>query len=163
MTPASRNVNAALPLWTYALWGLSAAGILVTAALLSVGAERDVLLPGAAIVVPETCMMHARFGLDCPGCGLTRSFIHLMHGNFSAAWQLSPAGILVFAYTWLQIPLALLGVGSHLSPFEPSRRLLSRDGCRAMLQSCLGGNQLGLVILVLALSAQWIWRLLPAL
>jgi hypothetical protein len=31
------------------------------------------------------CQFHQLTGLNCPGCGATRSFYALLHGNFSAA------------------------------------------------------------------------------
>lgn len=30
---------------------------------------------------------------DCPGCGMTRAFLHLARGQFAAAWVLNPASV----------------------------------------------------------------------
>jgi hypothetical protein len=73
---------------------------------MSVGPGREVFLPGVG-TIPETCTLHARLGIDCPGCGLTRSFIHLAHGDLRAAWSLNPVGLLMFAFVAAQIPLVI--------------------------------------------------------
>ncbi|MFK5974176.1 MAG: DUF2752 domain-containing protein [Flavobacteriaceae bacterium] len=31
------------------------------------------------------------FGIDCPGCGIQRSTIHLLKGEFTAAFEMYPA------------------------------------------------------------------------
>jgi len=36
-----------------------------------------------AVSLPEMCIMKQATGLPCPGCGLTRSWISLMHGQWS--------------------------------------------------------------------------------
>jgi len=38
------------------------------------------------------CSFHARFGLPCPTCGLTRSVILTLHGQVERAWHLAPGG-----------------------------------------------------------------------
>lgn len=37
------------------------------------------------------CFTRKLFGFDCPGCGLQRSFVHLVKGEFSAAFEMYPA------------------------------------------------------------------------
>lgn len=41
------------------------------------------------------CLFQQRFGFPCPTCGMTRSFLLGLHGNFSHAWQTNPAGLLL--------------------------------------------------------------------
>jgi hypothetical protein len=55
--------------------------------------------------LPETCTTRSLFGIDCPGCGLTRSFIHLAHGEWAASlrshrvgWVLAMAVLMQFPY-----------------------------------------------------------------
>lgn len=48
--------------------------------------------------------MRRMTGLDCPGCGLTRSFVSLAHGQWAAAWSYHPAGPLLFAVVAFQLP-----------------------------------------------------------
>lgn len=42
------------------------------------------------------CWFHYFFHLDCPGCGLTRSFLSLARGDFLAAFHYNAAGPLVY-------------------------------------------------------------------
>lgn len=37
------------------------------------------------------CFTKKIFGFDCPGCGLQRSLVHLIKGEFSAAFHMYPA------------------------------------------------------------------------
>ncbi|MEO9891236.1 DUF2752 domain-containing protein [Aurantibacter sp.] len=37
------------------------------------------------------CMNKKLFGIDCPGCGMQRSAIHLVKGEFEAAFDMYPA------------------------------------------------------------------------
>lgn len=37
------------------------------------------------------CLNKQLFGIDCLGCGIQRSFIHLIKGDFSTAFHLYPA------------------------------------------------------------------------
>jgi hypothetical protein len=38
-----------------------------------------------------TCPSKALTGIDCPGCGMQRSFIELLKGNFKGSFYLYPA------------------------------------------------------------------------
>ncbi len=37
------------------------------------------------------CFTKKLFGFDCPGCGLQRSLVHLIKGEFGAAFEMYPA------------------------------------------------------------------------
>ncbi len=63
-----------------------------------------VIIPWLGVPLPPTCGMQTTFGLDCPGCGLTRSFIALAHGDLTASLAFNPGGILVFGLVLFQIP-----------------------------------------------------------
>ena len=89
------------------IWLLGSLFILIAAGLLQHDDGREVLLPWLGIPLPETCTTRGRFGIECPGCGLTRCFIHLADGEFATAWDLHPVGVLIFAFTIVQVPLAL--------------------------------------------------------
>lgn len=42
---------------------------------------------------PVLCPFRLLTGLPCPGCGLTRSWVYLAHGQWSDAWLANPFGI----------------------------------------------------------------------
>src|ERR1700678_915526 len=59
------------------------------------------------------CALRSRFGLPCPTCGLTRSVVMSLHGEFGRAWRMAPVGpvaviglvafaIAMLALAWLQ-------------------------------------------------------------
>ena len=39
------------------------------------------------------CGLRAKYGLPCPTCGMTRSVVLALHGEWTAAWQMSPGGV----------------------------------------------------------------------
>ena len=43
--------------------------------------------------VPELCMYKRLFGIDCFGCGITRSVVYAVHGDFSMALEKHLLGI----------------------------------------------------------------------
>ncbi|HEY5147965.1 MAG TPA: DUF2752 domain-containing protein [Polyangiaceae bacterium] len=40
------------------------------------------------------CGFHARFGVPCPGCGITRGVAFAVHGDLARAWHFYPAAAL---------------------------------------------------------------------
>jgi Protein of unknown function (DUF2752) len=61
--------------------------------------EARVYLAGRA--VDFQCAFRVVTGLPCPTCGLTRSVVMSLHGEFARAWSLAPAG-----------PVAIAGLGA---------------------------------------------------
>lgn len=47
----------------------------------------------------QLCMFRRYTGLSCPGCGMTRAFCALGHGEWSAAWSFHPFGYPLYALT----------------------------------------------------------------
>jgi hypothetical protein len=45
----------------------------------------------------SVCPYRHLTGIECPGCGLTRSFVQLAHGNVGMAVRLNPLGPVLFA------------------------------------------------------------------
>ena len=78
--------------------------VLVLAAVLSVRNGTQVVVPLIGQPLPELCFARRWTGHGCPGCGMTRSFISLMHGDFASAWSYNPSGPLLFAMMATQIP-----------------------------------------------------------
>ena len=87
--------------------------VVVLAMLLTVRDEQFVVIPYLNIPLPETCSFKRMVGLDCPGCGLTRCFINLGHGNIQQAVHFNPVGILFFGVVLFQIPYRLLQIVRH--------------------------------------------------
>lgn len=92
------------------VWLVGSLLCLSLAAVMRVGEHRQVYLPGISTPLPEMCGMVSRFGIDCPGCGLTRTFIYMAHGRFLDALHTNPVGILVFLFACAQIPMGLAQV-----------------------------------------------------
>lgn len=58
----------------------------------------------AAYPVPPSCMSWELFGIRCPGCGLTRSFVHLAHGDWRASLAVQPVGWVLMLAVVAQLP-----------------------------------------------------------
>lgn len=69
------------------------------------------------------CPLHALTGLSCPGCGLTRGFHALFHGDILTALQfnlLLPVYVLIGAYLAVSLSLVTVrGRGLAFQPFTP--------------------------------------------
>ena len=79
--------------------------VMVAAPLLQVRPDERVGLGAVpAAVLPPLCMTREWFGVRCPGCGLTRSFVHLAHGDLAASWQSHRLGGLLALAVVLQVP-----------------------------------------------------------
>lgn len=70
------------------------------------------------------CPLFAATGLSCPGCGLTRGFHALFHGDFLDALQfnaLLPVYALVFTYLFVSmLSIAARGRGLSFNIFRPN-------------------------------------------
>ncbi len=88
-----------------------ASAVLVLAFILQVRPDGRVSLRKLArIPLPQTCFSRTWLGLKCPGCGLTRSIIHLAEGDWRASWRDHRLGGLVAALIALQLPYRLLAL-----------------------------------------------------
>jgi hypothetical protein len=89
--------------------------------------------------LPQACASRAIFGLRCPGCGLTRSIIHLAEGDWRSSWHDHRLGGLLAIVIAFQIPYRLYALR------RPARPLFSTFWLRAF----------GYVLIV-ALLANWL-------
>jgi hypothetical protein len=55
------------------------------------------------------CALRSRYGLPCPTCGLTRSVVMSLHGDFGAAWRMAPVGP-VAVFGMIAFALAMLAL-----------------------------------------------------
>ncbi|HMK36092.1 MAG TPA: DUF2752 domain-containing protein [Desulfomonilaceae bacterium] len=100
-------------IWILALACLAVAGSFVLSPW-SDGAL-CLMLPGAAgpVILPETCTSRILFGVSCPGCGLTRSFVATARGEWHRAFVFNFMGPVLFVLCCLQIPYRIL---AYLDP-----------------------------------------------
>jgi hypothetical protein len=92
-------------------------GVVLLAFLLRVKAEGKValnVLPDFPL--PPLCLSYEWFGVKCPGCGLTRSLIHLAHGNWEASYQANRVGWVMAAAVLLQFPYRILSLRRNERP-----------------------------------------------
>lgn len=127
------------------MWLVVSLLVVALAASMAVGEHRHVFFPATTIPLPELCTMHAQLGLDCPGCGLTRSFIYMAHGNVVDALRMHPVGAVVFLFCALQIPAAVI------------RFWLGRDNSFSVVWAY--SNERLLLILVVLCFVQWLIRM----
>lgn len=98
---------------------ISVAVLVASFALKLEGERQAVELPGG-FLIPTLCWSNGLFSVECPGCGLTRSFVAIAHGDFAAAWRYNPAGFAWFAAVALQVPLRLLLIHQTRAGRSPS-------------------------------------------
>ncbi len=110
-----------------------------------------VLLPvlGAVAIDLPLCPAAALFGLPCPGCGLTRASLAVLHGDFLAALHFHP---LVFVLA----PVYLLLVGAALVGFvrgpAPQLAREPRTEPKRPLSTHVAVTWIGATLLVLLLG-----------
>lgn len=74
-------------------------GVLLASVLLDPGSEG---LTVAGFELPAVCLWRKLFGFGCPGCGLTRSFVFVGHGELVQAFRMHRLGPLLYAVVvWL--------------------------------------------------------------
>lgn len=78
------------------------------------------------VPLPQTCASRVWLGLKCPGCGLTRSIIHLAEGNWQASWHAHRLGGLLAIVIAFQVPYRLYALR------RPARPLFSTFWLTAM-------------------------------
>lgn len=89
--------------------------------------------------LPPMCLSRSWFGVACPGCGLTRSFAHLAHGRWEAAWETHHLGWLLAVSLLFQIPYRVLCLLSYERYRLPNS---IADGFGKFLITALIGNWL---------------------
>jgi hypothetical protein len=80
------------------------------------------------IPLPDTCSFKNLTGLPCPGCGLTRSIVSGIHGDFKASFMYHRLGLLTIAYICLQFlyRLIMIAVPSLREHLFYSGKMLNR-------------------------------------
>jgi hypothetical protein len=93
------------PDWVFhAIWLVLPAVAIALSLVLEIRDSKQVIVPLLNRPLPELCTFRRLMGIDCAGCGLTRSFISLGHLRPADAWKYHPAGPFLFALAAFQIP-----------------------------------------------------------
>ncbi len=88
--------------------------------LLTVEEPRVRLRIWPCLLLPESCSTRIYFDMDCPGCGLTRSFIYLGQGQLLHSLHANRVGWILAACVILQLPFRIISLrrrGEFLSHF----------------------------------------------
>lgn len=95
---------------TYAvmLWLTIVGAMIVLSAFMRIESDSIVTLPLVDYSLPELCNFRRLFNVACPGCGMTRSFIHAANFRIGDAWAMNPAGTLLFLSLVASIPLRIM-------------------------------------------------------
>ncbi|MBK9371551.1 MAG: DUF2752 domain-containing protein [Deltaproteobacteria bacterium] len=104
-TPTSNHVVA-----------LCAALLVVLASILIDPSREGATLFGVAL--PPMCALKTLTGLDCPGCGLTRSFGFMGEGSPLQALKMHLFGPALWIFVAAQIPYRLMILGRRLYPWN---------------------------------------------
>jgi hypothetical protein len=83
---------------------LVSASIVLLAILITPSSE---MLSLFGVEIPVMCSFRSMFGMPCPGCGLTRSFVFLAHGRPLEGLFMNPMGPFLFAIVAFQLPYRL--------------------------------------------------------
>lgn len=89
---------------------LAACALIVVASMVLTPSSEAVHLLGFEL--PPLCMWKNLTGQDCLGCGLTRSFCYMGHGQIAAAFDLHRLGPAFFAFVAMQLPWRLGRLGA---------------------------------------------------
>jgi hypothetical protein len=92
--------------------------IIAASFLLRRGESETITLAWPKIELPPLCASRALFDIECPGCGLTRSFVALAAGDIQESWHLHRLGWLLALAVVGQIPYRLYAL-----------RQLRKTGC----------------------------------
>lgn len=131
----------------YHLWILATALLVLCVALLLIVPDQGLTSFPLIGEIPPLCLWKRLLNVDCPGCGLTRSFAALAHGHWLAAWSFNPAGWMFFAVCLYQLPYRgwqLWRLFHGRAEYEHRSRTIA----------------IVVWTLLAALLAQWIWKML---
>lgn len=103
------------------------------AAALVVSRDGEIAFPGGS--VGGMCPSRARFGVECPLCGMTRSFAALAHGRVGESVGFHPAGPLLAAAMLVFVAAAVIVAARRAVPLVERRRVLF--GFEAVVVTCL--------------------------
>ena len=68
--------------------------------------------------LPPTCFFREQLGMDCPSCGLTRSFVHFFHADLSASFTAHWSGWLLALGFLFELPYRVIAIRRLALPRE---------------------------------------------
>ncbi len=103
--PVSKQAGGLIASRSYPHWLMIGfcAGALLLAVILEPARPGQTVVSLAGVPIPPLCGMKRGLGIDCPGCGLTRSWVSLAHGQLSDSLTFHRMGWLVMLYACCQI------------------------------------------------------------
>jgi hypothetical protein len=129
---------------------LVSSAIVLAAALLHLGGDGRLALPGGVLgSLPGLCLTRSVAHMDCPGCGMTRSFVAMAHGDLRQAFRSHRLGPPLFLLVLAQVPLGALALLRPIRGHDPTRPY--RMGI--VSPDCAG------LLVTLALVANWAYNL----
>ena len=100
--------NRSEQLWILAMAVTALVGSFVLQPAPNGGLHLPIRIYDAQPTIPGTCFFKLTTGLPCPGCGLTRSFVHVANGNVHRAAAFNWMGPVLYILCILQIPYRLI-------------------------------------------------------
>jgi len=93
-------------------------GLIELAAFIGILAMLSVFSTPAEIPLARfyACTFHKLTGYDCPGCGMTRACMAIMHGDFLRSLLLNAGGFIVVTFAALRITKRLCELLMQRSP-----------------------------------------------
>ena len=88
--------------------------------------------------VGSTCLSHELLGIDCPFCGMTRSFVALAHGQIGKAFELHPAGPLLFLAMVVFVFAVAYVTARRLQPLVERKRFMFAFQTIALMSLVIG-------------------------
>ena len=121
-------------------------GILAGSLILTPPNENSPHIQIGKIPLPSMCTFRGLTGIPCPGCGLFRSMVYVMHGNMAKSFEYHRLGLVTIGYVLVQF---IFRLGLLLFP---------NLGIRfAHVEAYLNR---GLILLAVLFGINWIWTLI---
>jgi hypothetical protein len=95
-----------------------------------------VLSPDGIDDGPVICPFRLLTGLPCPGCGLTRSWVHLAHGQWRDSFLANPFGVVLVALLVALVAAVVIARVRHTAAPDLDE-LVRRPWLRAVLGAWL--------------------------
>ena len=74
--------------------------------------------------IPPLCPFRLASGYDCLGCGLTRAFVFMGHGEITAAFGVHKLGPALYAFLAAQVPWRIYRLWRHRHSITKANHVL---------------------------------------